>query len=116
MDECIALYGTLLNVQEGEENPCVMYIDITPGTPDIYRKELMAKLHFVGYDVQDRLLFGTDGRVQSYCPQKSSGICAKDNELYKQLGIDEAVCEAIYSGNLLRFLGIEKTGEESEVR
>ncbi len=37
-----------------------MFIDLTCGTPPIYRHEALTKLCTVGFDVWDHLLFGTD--------------------------------------------------------
>ena len=43
IDECIAMYGKFLNALS-RKNTAEMFLDITPGTPEIYRKELLTKL------------------------------------------------------------------------
>ncbi|HML46043.1 MAG TPA: hypothetical protein PKE04_04760, partial [Clostridia bacterium] len=48
-DECIAVYGKFAHVSGAPE----MFFDLTPGTPPIYRKDLLYKLFNVGYDVED---------------------------------------------------------------
>ncbi len=53
-DECIALYGKFLNALEKDGAP-EMFFDLTPGTPVIYRRDLLTKLFTVGYDVPDNI-------------------------------------------------------------
>ena len=65
-DEMIAVYGnsstrTLKHADAGE-----MFIDLTPGTPPIYRKEALTKLFTVGYDIEDNVIFGTDCTADDY--------------------------------------------------
>ena len=43
VDECIALYGKFLHAKNEGKN-VDMFFDITPGTPKIYREELLTKL------------------------------------------------------------------------
>ena len=109
IDECIALYGKLRAARRiRPDNMCQMFIDITPGTPDIYRKELMTKLHFIGYELDKAVLFGSDSRVQYYGSSAIKGLCDSDDAIYDELGISEAAKENIYGHNFLRFHGIEK--------
>ena len=49
-DDCIALYGKFQHAH-GLRQPSEMYFDLTPGTPDIYRRDLLTKLYTIGYDV-----------------------------------------------------------------
>lgn len=109
IDECIALYGKLRAARRiRPDASCQMFIDITPGTPDIYRKELMTKLHLIGYELDQAVLFGSDNRVQYYDDAYTREICRKDNAIYDELGISEAARENIYGKNLLKFLGINQ--------
>lgn len=109
IDECISLYGKLRAARRiRPDMSCEMFIDITPGTPKIYRKELMMKLHYIGYELETNILFGTDQRVQTY---NSEGVVSRrttDDEIYDELEISEAARELIYGKNLLRFLGIDR--------
>lgn len=104
VDECIALYGKFLNgVTTGRTSE--MFFDITPGTPPIYREELLTKLFTVGYDVPDNVMFGTDNRTDSYNSVWARKWQTIDDEIYDKLGIDDGIREKIYSSNLMRFLG-----------
>ncbi len=109
IDECIALYGKFLNgLTTGRS--AEMFFDITPGTPEIYREELLTKLFTVGYDVPNNIVFGTDNRADDY----NSAWCKRwldiDNAIYEKLGITERIKEKIYRDNLMRFMGLsEKT-------
>ena len=42
----------------GEKKEVQMFIDITPGTPLIYRREALQEL--IAYGAEDYMLFGTD--------------------------------------------------------
>ena len=59
IDECVAMYGKFLNALS-MGHAAEMFFDITPGTPEIYRRELLTKLYTLGYDVGDNVMFGTD--------------------------------------------------------
>lgn len=102
-DECIALYGKFLNAQVTGET-AEMFIDMTPGTPDIYREEVLTKLFCIGYDFEDNLMFGTDCTAESYSYEWAKKWIDKDTEIMDKLGICERVREKMYSKNLLRFL------------
>ena len=109
-DECIALYGKFLNGYLRNENPSEMFFDLTPGTPLIYRRDLLTKLFTIGYDVPDNIFYGTDSYVGTYgeggWPQKWIKV---DNGIYDELNISDKTRNKIYHDNLLRFLGITKT-------
>ena len=61
VDECLAVYGKFLNaLTRRRELSVEMFIDTTPGTPRIYRQEVLTKLMTIGYDVEHNILFGTD--------------------------------------------------------
>jgi len=109
IDECIAVYGKFRSARivHKQRVTSEMFIDITPGTPNIYRKELMTKLHFIGYGLETNILFGTDMRVQTYSGERAAAGIKRDDDIYDELGIDEAKRELIYGKNQLRFLGIE---------
>ena len=103
VDECIALYGKFLyyyNVEKKSE----MFFDITPGTPEIYRRELLFKLFNVGYDVEDNIMFGTDSYANDYKTEWVTKWLEMDNGIMDELGIDEAVRQKVYCDNYLRFI------------
>ena len=106
-DECIALYGKFLNSRKLELTTAEMFFDITPGTPAIYREELLYKLFKIGYDVADNVMFGSDARTHNY-PIGVKSYLEKDNEILDKLGIGEDVKQKIYCDNLMRFLGLKE--------
>lgn len=100
-DECIAVYGKLCEMRQGRLE---MYIDLTPGTPDIYRKEALFRLHNCGYWVEDRLVFGTDCLAEDYDAARASKMIEMDQRLYGELEIPAEIQEKSFSKNLLRFV------------
>jgi predicted TIM-barrel fold metal-dependent hydrolase len=110
-DECIAVYGKFLNAYSSRPDLSVeMFIDITPGTPVIYREEVLTKLYTVGYDIENNVIFGTDCNTGNYNHKWAKEWIERDNGIYKKLGLGQDAVEKIYSGNLKRFLGI--SGEQ----
>ncbi len=124
IDECIALYGKFLNsLALGKDGSAEMFMDLTPGTPRIYRKELIEKLFTVGYDVAGNLMFGTDCNTEDYNVEWCRSWQRIDDALYDGLGLLQDVREQVYEKNLLRFLGrsaaahvhkLPRTGVEDE--
>ena len=87
-----------------------MFIDVTPGTPKIYREEVFRKL--LGcYDMRKNLMFGTDCNTAKYDVLKSKTWQDTDNALYeKYVQHDvEDFKDHVYGLNLLRFLGISES-------
>lgn len=104
IDECIAMYGKFLNallVDDAAE----MFFDITPGTPQIYREELLTKLYTIGYDVGNNILFGTDSNANGYSSNWTKGWLETDNAIMDKLGVSQKNRERLYHDNLMRFLG-----------
>lgn len=114
-DECIALYGKFLNAYGMNDRlKTELFLDLTPGTPPIYRKELLTRLHRVGYDIKNNLFFGTDGRTDDYCSAWTAEWIDRDDGIYDELELDEETRSLTYSGNLMRFLGL--SGEKVQHR
>ncbi len=108
IDECIALYGKFLNsllVRKTAE----MFFDITPGTPEIYREELLTKLYTIGYDVGDNIMFGTDSYAHDYSSEWSSKWLNTDRKILDKLGVSRENREKLYYKNFMRFLGKDET-------
>ena len=109
-DECIAVYGKFqsargLRVGHHAE----MFIDLTPGTPPIYRREALTRLLGADYDVQDNLLFGSDGETSAgYGVAWAQEWIARDTEIYESLRITPAAQARIFGGNALRFLDLTR--------
>jgi predicted TIM-barrel fold metal-dependent hydrolase len=105
IDECIAVYGKFLNAHHRRpEMTSEMFIDLTPGTPRIYRREALTKLLTVGYKVEHNLLFGTDCGTENYRIEHAKDWIARDSEIYQSLGISDTTVEDIFGNNLLRFI------------
>ena len=107
VDECIAMYGKFNWARHFYGRTAEMFFDITPGTPAIYRRDLLTKLHNVGYPVKDNILFGTDHVANSYDSKRARAMIEQDNAIYGELGTSEETRAAIYRDNLARFLGKE---------
>ena len=104
IDECVALYGKFLNAQKNGKS-AEMFFDITPGTPEIYRKELFTKLFYTGYNSGDNIMFGTDANSDAYRDEWASFWLSTDEKILDELGVSLETREKIYYKNLLRFLG-----------
>ena len=105
-DEHLAMYGKFLNAYSFDPDLGVeMFIDLTPGTPAIYREEVLHKIHFIGYDVADNILFGTDCSVPDYKVGWFNEWKERDNAIYQKLGVPTETVAKIYERNLMRFLG-----------
>lgn len=104
-DECIAVYGKILNsmVRRGLEVP-EMFIDTTPGTPKIYRRDALAKVFTVGYDVSEHIMFGTDCRVNRYNVAWSRDWQRTDDAIFSDLGLGADALDDIYRRALGRYL------------
>lgn len=112
-DECIAVYGKFLHAYTVRPELSVeMFIDLTPGTPPIYRQEVLTKIFTVGYNIEQNVLFGLDSITNNYDHKLAKEWIGRDNEIYKSLGLDMGVIVNIYSENLKRFLGISRVKEE----
>jgi len=70
--ECIAIYGRIkerhYDLDKAEKiEKAQMYIDATPGTPSIYRKEALHKAIALG--AEDHIMFGSDSHASDFCPE-----------------------------------------------
>lgn len=106
-DELIAVYGKFLNAYMSDPDSSVeMFIDTTPGTPPIYRRDALTKLFTVGYDIENNIIFGSDSSVNQYNVEWIKQWIRRDNKIFKGLGFGKKVLDKIYAENLKRFLGL----------
>jgi len=105
LDECVAVYGKFLRatISQPEEAP-EMFVDLTPGTPPIYREEALTKLFTVGYDVADNVIFGTDTVTSGYNVRWSREWQVQDEAIMNRLRVGSDVVAKVFGGNLLRWL------------
>lgn len=107
-DECVALYGKFLNGMTTGET-AEMFLDITPGTPEIYREDLFKKLYFCGYDVGDHVMFGCDCTAELYRPEWTGKWLDIDRKIMDRFCVGKIYREKLYYNNLMRFLGRDKS-------
>lgn len=106
-DELIAVYGKFLAARGKKVE---MFIDTTPGTPRIYRREALTKLFTVGYDVEHNVIFGSDCSAPDYNSPWTVEWAGRDSAILKELGLSDSVETQVFGGNLERFLGISSVG------
>jgi predicted TIM-barrel fold metal-dependent hydrolase len=108
VDECIAVYGKLANARRNNPDTSVeLFIDTTPGTPPIYRREALTKLFTVGYDLAHNVFFGSDGMANDYGSDYAETWLNRDREILTEIGVETTTQEAVFGGNLRRFVGLE---------
>lgn len=114
-DELIALYGKFLNAARAQKLPPEMFIDTTPGTPVIYRREVLEKLYQVGYDLENNIMFGSDSHVNEYNCRWVAEWLTRDKEILLQLGLNDGRIDKYFYGNARRFLGIDNFTPEKKL-
>lgn len=106
-DELLAVYGKFLQAQTSKpELDMELFIDMTPGTPEIYRREALTKLFKIGYDVENNILFGSDSSTSSYNFSWIKKWVRYDRQIMRSLGVSSPVMEKVFGGNARRFLGL----------
>ncbi len=106
-DELIAVYGKFLNAYSQNRQLSVeMFVDITPGTPKIYRREVLTKLFTVGYDIEHNVIFGSDSYINDYNVDWVQEWICRDNEIYHSINLPQSTLNALYGENLKRFIGV----------
>lgn len=105
-DELISVFGkwNYLYAEAGIRGIGELFIDLTPGTPPIYREEALRKLLTVGYEMMpSHMLFGTDGS-SVYNSEKYRQVIENDIAIYDKLGVPTRIKSQIFQENLLRFI------------
>ena len=65
--ELVALFGKLNYLDHAApEGRSQMFIDFTPGTPPIFRRDAIRQVYMCGYKVKHRVLWGTDCLANHY--------------------------------------------------
>ncbi len=109
-DELIAVYGKFQSAYFYDSDYLTeMFIDTTPGTPDIYRKDALRKLFTVGYDIEENVIFGSDCRAEDYNVDWVTKWIETDRKILKDIGVNDEIIANVQGNNLLRFVkGTEK--------
>jgi len=104
-DELVAVYGKFLNaVAYNQAVTAEMFVDTTPGTPPIYRKEALTRLLTTGYDVSRNAFFGSDSTATDYGWSWTKEWIERDTAILRELEIPAETIKGIFSENLKRFL------------
>lgn len=104
-DEMLAVYGKFQSsFKRRPDLSCELFIDISRGTPAIYREEALSKVFKIGYPLGNNVFFGSDRTVKNYQTEDVRKVIDDDLEIYRRLDLTEETIERIFSKNLLRFL------------
>jgi len=101
-DECIAVVGKFksLNARDRSRDNRQAWIDLTPGTPAIYRREALEKcLTCVGADL---MMYGSDAKVTE--DAEGQVRWKRDASLLPELGCKQEELERIFAGSAREFL------------
>ena len=103
-DENLAVYGFWQSRKEHGTTSAEMFIDTTPGTPHIYRREVFNKIYNIGYDIENNVIFGTDCTNDKYSSDYAKSIFAMDKDALDNAGVSQDKRDKYYGKNILRFL------------
>ena len=104
-EECVAVYGKFLNALTRADRPrAEMFIDITPGTPRRRRQSALEMLFGYDYDMNGRVMFGTDCRANDYAVAWAKEWQERDDAIYAALGKDLVDPDSVYRRALQNFL------------
>jgi len=104
-DELISVFGkwNCLSYEMNKINS-EMYVDVTPGTPAIFREEALSKLLTVDYSsLRNHIIFGTDGN-SNYNVEWIQKCITRDRFIYDKLNVPMDIREKIFHTNMLSFL------------
>lgn len=105
-DELVAMMGKWyckLRSRPGEYSD--FFIDITPGTPEVYREDALRKLLSI-YEYVDNFMFGTDNSACGYRVEYAQKLLDIDRRALDNIPeATAAVKESMYGEALLRFVG-----------
>lgn len=118
-DECLALYGRFnyyskMYSEKTGIKPAELFIDMTPGTPPVYRQEALTKIFKFSQCTADNVLFGTDAVVDRYPVKDVRDWVERDTKCMEELGVSKENFTKYFHDNFMRFLGVE--GYEVPVR
>lgn len=109
-DECIAVFGKLAAYRRHAEESarCAdLYIDLTPGTPGIYRKEAVARLLSAGgKEVVGQILWGDDNSANEFDTALSRHHIVNDEVILEELTGSREILPKLFEENYFRFIGV----------
>lgn len=89
-DEFVGIFGKI-EMARGGGNPAdfaEMFVDVTPGTPGIYRREALRKLYLTGYDSPGHTFWGTDQVLNDYNADTVRMMLKRDNAILEEIEAD----------------------------
>lgn len=104
-DECIAVFGKFNDslTRGGGEKRAEMFVDLTPGTPALYRQDAIQKL--MGMEgAREHILWGVDNVTAGYGVDYAQRILKRDREIFQALGEKGDFLSEICGRNFERFL------------
>ncbi len=112
-DELIAVYGKFQSLFSYDSDFLTeMFVDTTPGTPEIYRKDALTKLFTVGYDIEENIIFGSDCQANDYNVDWVAKWIETDKRIMRDIGINDEIIANVQGNNLIRF--VEGRGRKSK--
>lgn len=104
-DEMIAVYGKFQTAyRQNPELSSELFIDTTPGTPAVYREDVLRKIYSTGYDVENNIFFGTDNSVRNYEVTWATEWIERDKRILESPDFPEEISGRYFSENVLRFI------------
>lgn len=92
-DECVALYGKFKHVSSFTGNETFrMYVDTTPGTPPVYRRDALRKLYCSNYPIKHGTIFGTDCVTNNYDTGWAKFWIERDTQIMHDIVANFAEC------------------------
>lgn len=108
-DECNSVYGkfTMMWDHPSYQNQ-VMYVDLTPGTPECYRQDALNTLHDTAYwGLENRMLFGSDLFTSTFDAAFIAELAKSDTEKLLKAGYSQEVVDNILYNNAMEFWGLK---------
>jgi predicted TIM-barrel fold metal-dependent hydrolase len=103
VDECLAVAGRFRAATRANAREMQMFVDLTPGTPRIWRADALRKaLVYLG---DGQLIYGSDTYPADDGERLRASVERDQATFRQELGLSSAAIERIMSGNLLRMLG-----------
>ena len=104
-EECVAVYGKFLNaLTRASWARAEMFVDTTPGTPRRRRKSALEMLYGYDYDMNERVMFGTDCRTNTYAVAWAKEWLERDDSILAPLGKSVVDMDSYYRRAFQRFL------------
>ena len=84
--ECLALFGKLNQANfRRNDIKCDIYLDCSPGTPEIDREDIFRRFVLLGYSLENKLIWGVDSSVDHYSVDYAKWIYSFDKKMFADL-------------------------------